>query len=101
MKQVLIIFLCLGLLLIYVLIAPAREDETPQYNYSEETQECLDCHKSYTPGIVEDWLKSRHAGTTPEMALTKPVLERRVSSDTIPQALQSVAVGCYECHSLN
>ncbi|MBM4351867.1 MAG: hypothetical protein FJ106_18485, partial [Deltaproteobacteria bacterium] len=32
---------------------------------SQETSACLDCHKVYTPGIVEDWLKSRHSKTLP------------------------------------
>jgi hypothetical protein len=101
MKRILILLFCLSLPLVYSLVTATTEDETSKLDYSEKTQECLDCHKSYTPGIVEDWLKSRHAGTTPKMALNIPVLERRVSSDTIPQTLQSVAVGCYECHSLN
>ncbi len=101
MKRILVVLLCLGLLLTYSLGTRAKEDVTAGPNYSEETQECLDCHKSYTPGIVEDWLKSRHARTTPEMGLGKSALEKRISSDTIPQNLLSVAVGCYECHTLN
>lgn len=101
MKRILIIFICSGLLIAYCLMASSIEVEIQKSDYSDETQECLDCHKNYTPGIVEDWQTSRHAGTTPERALTKPALERRVSSDTIPQALKLVAVGCYECHSLN
>ena len=47
---------------------------------SEQTQVCMLCHKNYTPGIVEDWLKSRHLKITPEMALKKSPLERRISS---------------------
>jgi len=43
---------------------------------SEQTQVCILCHINYTPGIIEDRLKSRHSK-------------------------QSTVVGCYECHSLN
>jgi hypothetical protein len=39
--------------------------------------------------------------TAPKDALVKPVLQRRVSAETVPQNLSGVAVGCYECHSLN
>jgi hypothetical protein len=69
--------------------------------FSEETQECIDCHKDYTPGIVEDWLTSRHSKISPENALKKPLLERRISRGNIPEKLTSIAVGCYECHSQN
>ena len=102
MRRLFLLLLCLIALFVLAFALPGQEDTkvTPS-PLSEETQECLDCHKNYTPGIAEDWQSSRHAGTTPKMALGKPVLERRVSSDTIPEALQSVAVGCYECHSLN
>ena len=66
---------------------------------SEATQECLDCHATYTPGIVEDWRVSGHALITPAEAQQKPALERRVSSEAIPEELLAVAVGCYECHA--
>lgn len=68
---------------------------------SEQTQECIECHEGVTPGIVADWHKSRHARTTPETALTQPALGKRISAPTIPESLATVAVGCYECHSLN
>jgi len=38
---------------------------------SEETSACLGCHKEYTPGIVEDWLRSRHSKTMPTVAMKK------------------------------
>jgi hypothetical protein len=52
---------------------------------------------------VSDWLASRHAHITPAEAAQKPELERRTSTplEQIPQELQGVAVGCYECHSRN
>lgn len=68
---------------------------------SDETQSCITCHETINPGIVEDWLTSRHAKTNPRVALEKIDIKRRVSSQIIPEDLQSVAVGCYECHSLN
>jgi hypothetical protein len=68
---------------------------------SDESEECIDCHQSVTPGIVKDWEKSRHASNTPDGALQKAALERRISSEDIPAALRKVAVGCYECHSQN
>lgn len=69
--------------------------------YSKQTQECLQCHRLYQPGLVEDWLQSRHALTTLEAALAKPKLERRVSVEAAPEGLKNVAIGCYECHSQN
>jgi len=71
------------------------------YAVSEQTQICILCHRNVTPGIVEDWKTSRHSKVTPEIALKKPLLERRVSSETIPEDIGSVVVGCYECHSQN
>jgi hydroxylamine dehydrogenase len=68
---------------------------------SDETQQCLGCHESYLPGIVADWRSGRHAQTTPEAAQAKPSAQRRISAPTVPERLRSVAIGCYECHSLN
>ncbi len=67
---------------------------------SDETEECLGCHTELHPGLVGSWLKSRHAHNSPLQALAKPKLERRVSAKAIPDELQQVSVGCYECHSL-
>lgn len=103
MKLQLISLLCLVSMGIFA--AEIRAEEERQGSMpvalSEQTQLCVLCHKKYTPGIVEDWLTSRHSKITPEMALAKPVLERRVSSEVIPKNLRSVVVGCYECHSQN
>jgi len=65
---------------------------------SVETEECLNCHGSITPGIVSDWRGSRHAMTTPEAALQKPPIERRISAADVPEAHRGVVVGCFECH---
>ncbi len=68
---------------------------------SKETQECLNCHSTYHPGLLNDWMHSLHSKVTPAEALKKRPLERRISSENIPDSLQNVVVGCYECHSLN
>ncbi len=68
---------------------------------SEQTQMCLTCHEATNPGLVADWRASRHARTTPADALQKPALERRVSSEAVPENLRPWAVGCHECHALN
>jgi len=68
---------------------------------SPQTQACIGCHMTVTPGIVEDWLTSRHSRTTPERALKQSHLERRISAEVLPSELTEYAVGCYECHSLN
>ncbi len=68
---------------------------------SPQTQTCIACHNITTPGIVNDWLKSRHSKTTPEEALKKPVLEKRISNESLQKELIESAVGCYECHSQN
>ena len=34
-------------------------------------------------------------------AIKKPEMKRGISAKSIPETLQRVAVGCYECHTLN
>lgn len=68
---------------------------------SPETQTCIGCHNIYTPGIVADWLSSRHSRITPADALKLPVLQRRISAEKLPDKLSGYVVGCYECHSQN
>ncbi|BBO71331.1 hypothetical protein DSCA_52610 [Desulfosarcina alkanivorans] len=67
---------------------------------SDATQECLDCHAVYHPGIVADWKKSRHAAVTPKAAMAVGDLQRRMSGGKVPEALQATGVGCAECHTL-
>ena len=67
---------------------------------SGATQECLDCHAVFHPGIVADWQKSRHAKTTPKMAMIVEEMQRRMSSNQVPETLQGSSVGCAECHTL-
>src|SRR5512143_3093162 len=78
-----------------------RGEHALQPKLSSQTQACLGCHRRYTPGIVGDWLSSRHSHTIPGQAMTKPALEKRISAENIPDTLSGVAVGCYECHGLN
>ena len=78
-----------------------KEDAKQDIPLSPQTQTCLACHTTYTPGIVRDWQSSRHAGTLPLEALKKPILEKRISAEGLPDELGKYAVGCYECHSLN
>ena len=100
--------LCFILLIIFAintLITPvtASGDEPLQekVRLSDETQSCITCHETINPGIVGDWLTSRHSKINPKDALEKINTKKRVSSQTIPENLRSVVVGCYECHSLN
>jgi hydroxylamine dehydrogenase len=67
---------------------------------SDATQECLDCHAVFHPGIVAGWKASRHAAMTPAKALKANDLALKVSSKDIAQGLRDVAVGCAECHTL-
>ena len=78
--------------------APKKEKGPP---VSQETKACLECHKTSTPGIVEDWLKSRHSMTPPGLALKKAEKSRRMSAKKVTASLEKVVVGCYECHGLN
>lgn len=100
------IFVCLLFLLFIFLFtsktyAIGKLQQDLPFAVSKQTQICILCHKNVTPGIVEDWKTSRHSKITPEIAVKKPVLERRVSSEIIPEDRSSVVVGCYECHSQN
>lgn len=82
-------------------LSEEKEDVISQAPLSPQTQTCIGCHNTYTPGIVKDWLSSRHAKITPSEALKKPTLEKRISAESLPDELGKYAVGCYECHSLN
>ncbi len=68
---------------------------------SPETQMCLGCHSTVHPGIVQDWMKSRHANVMPSEALAKAEIQRKISASRVEDRLRNFAVGCYECHSLN
>lgn len=78
-----------------------KEVASSQVSFSPQSQGCLGCHTTYTPGIVQDWMTSRHSKITPAEALKKSPLEKRISAQSLPQKLRGYAVGCYECHSMN
>lgn len=67
---------------------------------SPATEECIECHSVYHPGIVADWKQSRHAKTTVQEALRVEGLARKVSNSKVPEALRNTAVGCAECHTM-
>jgi mono/diheme cytochrome c family protein len=90
----------LGALLVGILALYGSSGWTADTPVSEATAECLDCHASIHPGIVEDWQNSRHAKITPKQALAVDGLARKVSSQTVPDNLQNNPVGCAECHTL-
>jgi hypothetical protein len=79
----------------------ASEETIPQVALSPQTETCIGCHSMYTPGIVHDWMTSRHSKTIPAEAIKKSPLEKRISVESPPEDLSGQAVGCYECHSLN
>jgi len=82
-------------------MADEKGHELSTAGLSPSTQACIACHNVYTPGIVHDWLTSRHAKTTPADALKKPAIERRISADAVSDDLSGYVVGCFECHSRN
>jgi len=93
MKKVLVAVWIIGL-------AGGGSAAAEQAPISDDTQACLVCHATLHPGIVEGWKLSRHAQTTPAQAMEVSGLARKVSSQTVPNALKGNAVGCAECHTL-
>lgn len=77
---------------------PAPAVDIPA-DVSPQSRACIECHLAQTPGIVHDWMGSRHAATTPAAALSKPAITRRISAQEAPVGARHV-VGCFECHSL-
>lgn len=82
-------------------LTSAKGKDLSPKKISPETESCISCHRTVTPGIVEDWMKSRHSLITPGEALKKKPLERRVSIERTEESTGKYVVGCYECHSLN
>lgn len=87
----------LSVLLLTLISAPLSAEEL---NLSPETEDCLSCHAELHPGLVSSWMQSRHSSVSPAEGIDRPALERRVSSEDIPESLRQTAVGCYECHGL-
>ncbi|MGD8882029.1 MAG: multiheme c-type cytochrome [Desulfobacterales bacterium] len=85
---------------IFISLVSAGPGISAEVPISEATAECIDCHSSFQPGIVNDWQNSRHAKVTPKEAMTVQGVARKVSSTTVPENLQTIVVGCAECHTL-
>jgi hydroxylamine dehydrogenase len=68
---------------------------------SSATSDCLECHRSATPGAVADWERSRHAQVTLKEAMARPSRARRASLSQTPKGLADVVIGCAECHTIN
>lgn len=100
-KFILSIFISLFVLSFDSFASEAKEEVISNISLSQETRSCIGCHTMYTPGIVQDWLTSRHSMITPSEAMGKSTLEKRISAESLPEQLAGYAVGCYECHSLN
>ncbi|MCE4617486.1 MAG: alanine-zipper protein, partial [Desulfurococcales archaeon] len=70
-------------------------------NASPETQQCINCHIQYTPGIVYDWLKSEHSKHIPADVLG---IYEAIGYDNVTLADKfqgyNYTVGCYECHGM-
>jgi hypothetical protein len=92
----------IGTVMISILIGFLLTETSPaaEVAISDATAECIDCHASIHPGIVNDWQNSRHAMITPQNAMAVEGVARKVSSTSVPESLQNVAVGCAECHTL-
>nr|WP_320048541.1 multiheme c-type cytochrome [uncultured Desulfuromonas sp.] len=90
-----------AILLFLALLFFAAPTWAEQTLISDNTQECLGCHSMVTPGIVADWQKSGHSHTSPKQAMELPVINRRISTDKISDTLNSVVIGCAECHTMN
>lgn len=101
----LFIVFCTILLCFQVLKAADGEKKVAVISLSKETEACIECHRIYSPGIVSDWQKSRHALITPKDASSRPTVQKRISSDNIPQNLAGVAgkdfnaPTCATCHN--
>jgi len=105
LKYAVCFFVVLSLSFPAVLTAAAKKHEkkkkeTPA-KLSPQTQACIGCHSMLTPGIVEDWRSSRHSKTVPSEAMKKPLLQRRISAESLPDEVSGYVVGCFECHSRN
>lgn len=102
MKKFIIFFPVILFLLLMFSFKTANENKEDVITspLSPETEECLICPSTLHPGIVESWKNSKHAQITVTEANKKPDLEKRISSLPIEDKLTSVAIGCYECHSL-
>ncbi len=90
--------ICVGMAVLFSVIGGGAWAQ--EAAVSDETEECLTCHSMINPGLVASWRKSLHSTTSPAQGLEKPEMERRISSESVPEKLRDTVVGCYECHFL-
>ncbi|MEW6585877.1 MAG: multiheme c-type cytochrome [Nitrospirota bacterium] len=86
---------------VFVFSGAALCQDISEDRLSPQTRACIGCHGNFTPGIVKDWMSSKHAKTLPGEAMKKAALEKRISAEALPKKLLEHVVGCYECHSRN
>ena len=94
MKPLSVLLACLSVVFVGLSVA---HGEAP---ISTATEECLGCHATTHPGIVESWKKSEHATITPGAAMGVEGAGHRLSAENVPEELKKVVVGCAECHTL-
>ena len=101
MLRTLTSFILLVFFLLFVsgLLRAQVREKLPEKT-SDQSDWCINCHRSITPGIVASWEKSVHSRISPIEAMKKEGLKRKVSAEQLPEDLKSVVVGCYECHGL-
>jgi hypothetical protein len=88
--------IALAACMLSISLAPCLAEDPP---VSDASAECIECHTTIHPGIVGGWQKSRHAKITPGQAMAVKGPARKLSSQTVPESLSSVVVGCAECHT--
>ncbi len=91
--------LCFAAALLLSLPSPGICDDASRV--SDATQACLSCHETVHAGVVGDWRTSRHSAVTPAEGMAVKAPGRMVSSETVPDDLKNVVVGCAECHTQN
>jgi len=94
MKSLSVLLACLTVVFVGLSVA---HGEAP---ISTATEECLGCHATTHPGIVESWKKSEHATITPGMIMGVEGSGHKLSAENVPEELKKVVVGCAECHTL-
>jgi hydroxylamine dehydrogenase len=90
-----------GVVLLGSLFFSAMAWSSSKAPLSEDSEACLDCHATATPGIVAGWKTGEMARMTPEAAMKRPPSERRISVKKPPEKMGKVVVGCAECHTMN
>lgn len=103
MKKIEIPLIAIALALAVFPASVFAQDRSPAMTptTSVATDDCLACHASLHPGIVEAWKSSRHAKISPARGRLGKSLKRRMSrTELLPEALENHVVGCAECHTM-